>query len=324
MRNRVRYLVKNVLDELYTLGKNVKKGQLQREMKRLTNRKESHFIHTSTTKVRYERAMMKFCDYLEEVGIKRESHLKKVSTEELKEIIDDYFRQIVDEGYSKGTIKIHISAMKKSFAIIRPDIKDYLDEKRVDWWSAGQEHKKGDSYMNPEVVREHLEETHRAIAEAQSLGGFRIREIARTEIDRENKTITIRNAKGGRTRTLYFQYREEKFEKLVDLIEKLKEQEYTKRLKDYYEDLKKACEATNEEYNASHAFRFEYAQTRAEELRNNKEELKDLLEKYNADEKTKQAANSNDEREVERAIDHVLTRELGHNRSCMARYYYKR
>jgi rRNA maturation protein Rpf1 len=322
MRNRVRYLVKNVLDELYTLGKNVKKGQLQREMKRLTNRKESHFIHTSTTKVRYERAMMKFCDYLEEVGIKRESHLKKVSTEELKEIIDDYFRQIVDEGYSKGTIKIHISAMKKSFAIIRPDIKDYLDEKRVDWWSAGQEHKKGDSYADPNEIREHLSDIHKAIAEAQRLGGFRVREIARAEVNREEYKITIHSAKGGRTRELHFEHRKEDFEKLVDLIEKLQERHYEEHLKDYYKDLKEACHETGQEYFASHGFRYEYAQNRIEELKENKEELKDLLEKYNADEKTKEAVN--DENRINEACDFVLTRELGHNRSCMARYYYKR
>jgi len=325
MRNRVRYLIKNVLDELYELGKGVKRGQLQREMKKLTNRRESHFIHTSTTKVRYERAMMTFCDYLEEeYGIKRESHLKRTSTEQLKEIIDNYFKDLADEGYSKGTIKIHIAAMEKSLAVIRPDIRDYLnnDEKRVEWWSAGRESKKGDSYVDPDSIREQLEETHRMIAEAQALAGFRVREIARAEVDRENKTITIHNAKGGRARTLYFEHREEKFERLADLIEKLKEQHYEKHLKDYYEDIKCACEETNQEYNASHAFRYEYAQNRIEELRNNKEELKYLLDKYNADEETKECVN--DESKIDRAADYVLTQELGHNRLSMSRYYYRR
>jgi len=306
------------------LGKGTKKSEIQREMQELTGIKQSFFIHTSTTKVRYERAMMRFCDYLEEQGIKRESHLKKTSTEELKEVIDNYFKELADEGFSKGTIKIHIAAMEKSLEIIRPDIRDYLrnDENRIGWWSAGAESKKGDSYADPEKIRENLDETHRMIAEAQALGGFRVREIARAEVNREEYKITIRNGKGGRTRTLYFEHREETFEKLADLIEKLKEQEYEKKLKDYYEDIKLACEETGQEYNASHSFRYEYAQERIEELRSNKEELRDLLDKYNADEKTKEAAN--DENTIDQAADFVLTQELGHNRLSMSRYYYRK
>ena len=214
--------------------------------------------------------------------------------------------------------------MEKSLAVIRPDIRDYLnnDEKRVEWWSAGQESKKGDSYVDPDAIRERLEETHRMIAEAQSLAGFRVREIARAEVDREEYRIIVHNAKGGRTRELYFEHRKEDFEKLADLIEKLQERHYEEHLKDYYEDLKRACEETGQEYHASHAFRFEYAQERIEELKNNKEELRDLLDKYNADEKTKSYVD--DENNIDRAADYVLTQELGHNRLSMSRYYYKR
>jgi len=321
--NRVRYLIKNTLDELYELGKGTKKGQLQKEMKKLTGAKQSYFIHSSTTKVRYERAMMRFCDYLEQQGIKRDKHLNKTSTEELQRLIDNYFKQLAEQGFSKGTIKIHISAMEKSLAVIRPDIRDYLmdDDRRVGWWSAGKASKKGDSYVDPNKIRERLKEQHRMIAEAQALGGFRVREIARAEVDREKKEIIIRNAKGGRTRTLYFGHREEKFERVADLIEKLQEQHYEKHLKDYYKDLKNACKATGQTYNASHAFRFEYAQERIKELRENKEELRDLLEKYNADDEKKSFVNDNDKRDI--AADFVITRELGHNRLKMSRYYYR-
>jgi len=322
--NRVRYLIKNTLDELYELGKGTKKGQLQRQMQKLTGRRESYFIHTSTTKVRYERAMMRFCDYLEECGIKRDKHLNRISTQQLKEIVDNYFKELADEGFSKGTIKIHIAAMEKSLAVIRPDIRDYLmnDERRIGWWSAGQESKKGDSYVDADAIRECLDEQHRMIAEAQSLAGFRVREIARAEVNREEHTITIHSGKGGRSRTLYFNHRKEDFEKLADLIEKLQNEEYEKKLKDYYEDIKSACEETGQEYNASHSFRYEYAQQRIEELRNNKEELRDLLEKYNANEETKKCLDN--ENEIDKAADYVLTQELGHNRLSMSKYYYRR
>ena len=87
-------------------------------------------------------------------------------------LVDNYFKELADNGYSKGTIKIHIAAMEKSLAVIRPDIKGYLtnDENRVGWWAAGQESKKGDSYVDPNAIRECLDEQHRIIAEAQSFG----------------------------------------------------------------------------------------------------------------------------------------------------------
>jgi tRNA nucleotidyltransferase/poly(A) polymerase len=213
--------------------------------------------------------------------------------------------------------------MEKSLAIIRNDIQDYLrnDENRVRWWSAGQEQKKGDSYVNADAVRERLNELHKKIAETQALGGFRIREITKAEIDRENYQVVIHKAKGGRDRILYFEHRKEDFEKLTSLIEELKEKHYEKRLKNYYKDLKEACHDTGQEYNASHAFRYEYAQRRAEELRQNREELRDLVEKYNAPEDIRECLK--DEDKIDRAADFVLTQELGHNRLKMSRYYYR-
>jgi len=322
--HRVRYLIKNVLDELYDLGKGIKKGQLQRQMQKLTGVRESHFIHSSTTKVRYERAMMKFCDYLEERGIKRDKHLNRLSTEELQQVVDDYFEKLAEEECSKNTIKVHIAAMEKSLAVIRPDIKEYLtdDENRIGWWSAGVDSRKRGSYVDPDRIRERLDETHKMIAEAQALAGFRVREIARAEVDRENYQIIIHKAKGGRTRELHFEHRKEDFERLANLIEKLQERHYEKHLKDYYRDIKNACKALGEEYRASHAFRYEHAQNRIKKLQENKEELKDLLEKYDANEETKSYANN--ENTIEKAADYVLTQELGHNRTSMARYYYRK
>jgi len=318
MSHKVKHVLKSVLDELYSLGKNTKKGQLQREMERLTKTRESHFIHTSTTKVRYERAMMKFADYLETRGIKRDKQLMRLKKEELRQIVDDYFKKLAENKLSKSTIKVHIAAMEKSLAIVRPDIRSYIenDENRIRWWSAGRESRKGDSYVNSNAIIERLNETHRMIAEAQRLGGFRVREITKATVNREDKSITT-IGKGGRIRTLHFEHRKEDFEKLANLIEKLKEEEYEKRLKDYYRDLKNAAKATGQEYHASHAFRREYAEHRIEELKQNEEERRELIQKYNVEDKVK------DKNDEERQADAVLTQELGHNRLKMARYYYR-
>jgi len=321
MSEQIKHALRHVLDELYELGKGVKKGEIQRQMQKLKNERVSHFIHNSRTKVRYERAMMTFSNFLEKRGIKRDRQLNRLPKQELQKLVDDYFKELANKGYSKNTIKLHVAAMEKSLGILRPDLRDFLnnDENRVRWWSAGRETKKGDSYIDPEAIRNKLKERNRMIAEAQSLGGLRVREIAKATIDRENHAIVIHKAKGGRDRTLYFQHRQEVFEKLAGLIEELKEMHYEKHLRDYYRDLKKASHETGQEYNASHAFRYEYVQKRAEELRENKEELRDLLERYGADEEKKQCVN--DDNRIDTAIDFVLTQEIGHNRLKMSRYY---
>jgi len=323
MSHKVKHILKDVLDQLYDLGKGVKKGQIQRQMQKLKDRRESYFIHTSTTKVRYERAIMKFCDYLETRGIKRDKQLNRLKKEELQQIVNDYFNKLAQDGLSQNTIKVHIAALEKSLAIVRPDIKQYIedDERRIGWWSEGRAPRKRDSYVDPEAIRERLKEEHKAIAEAQALAGFRIREISKAEVDKENHRVIIHKAKGGRTRELDFSHRKEDFEKLAYLIEELKERHYEKHLKEYYKDLKKACSLTGQEYNASHSFRYEYAQRRSEELQKNVEELRDLLDKYQADEEKKEAAKNEETRE--HSVDYVLTRELGHNRERMSRYYYK-
>jgi len=322
MENKVRYVLKHVLDDLYELGKGTKRGRLKQQMKKLTGVKESHFIHTSKTKVRYEQAVMKFCDFLEQQGIKREKHLEKTSTEELQRLIDGYFEKLAEDGLSQSTIKIHIAALEKTLEVIRPDIKEYLenDSNRISWWSEGVASRKREPYADPEAIRQRLKEEHRIIAEAQAIAGFRVREISKTTVDRENYKV-ITKGKGGRIREIHFEHRKEDFEKLADLIEKIQEQEYEKHLKDYYKDIKNACKATGQIYNASHAFRHEYAHEREKELRENKEELKTLLDKYGADEKTKETVNNEDT--IKEAIDYVITRELGHNRSRMSEYYYK-
>jgi hypothetical protein len=312
MENKVRYVLKHVLDDLYELGKKTKRGKLKKQMEALTGIKHSYFIHNSKTKVRYEQAVMKFADFMEENGIKREKHLEKVNTEQLQRLVDSYFKELANQGLSKSTIKIHIAALEKTLEVVRPDIKPFLeaDENRIGWWSAGRDSRKRGSYVNPEAIIQRLSEGDRMIAEAQLIGGFRIREIARTEVIKDECKIVIHKAKGGRTRELDFTHRKEDFERLAQLVEKLKEQHYERRLKEYYRDLKNATKALGEEYRASHAFRYSYAERRIEKLKQNKEELKDLLDKYKI--------NEDENRE-----DHVLTQELGHNRVKMSRYYYR-
>jgi len=323
MGNMVRTVLRNILDDLYDLGKDIDREELEKQMQEFTGIKQSYFIHTLNTKDRYERALMRFCDYLEEQGIKSDDHLNSKSKKQLEQIIDNYFRWLAHKGFSENTIKIHIVAIGKTLVLLRPDIRDFLfnNERRVNWWIAGKASKKGDSYANPEKIREKLNEKHRIIAEIQTLTGFLVRELTKVSIDEEKYEIRINKSKNGRSRTLYFEYRKEKFEKLVDLINKLDKEDYEKKLKDYYQDLWRACKTTEQSYNASYPFRYEYIQKRFQELMKNKEELKFLLEKYNASEDIKECVNN--EEKVYKAIDFVIARELGYDSFETPRYYYR-
>ena len=319
----VRTVLRNILDDLYDLGKDIDREELEKQMQEFTGIKQSYFIHTLNTKDRYERALMRFCNYLEEQGIKSDDHLNSKSKKQLEQIIDNYFRWLAHKGFSENTIKIHIVAIGKTLVLLRPDIRDFLfnNERRVNWWIAGKASKKGDSYANPEKIREKLNEKHRIIAEIQTLTGFLVRELTKVSIDEEKYEIRINKSKNGRSRTLYFEYRKEKFEKLVDLINKLDKEDYEKKLKDYYQDLWRACKTTEQSYNASYPFRYEYIQKRFQELMKNKEELKFLLEKYNASEDIKECVNN--EEKVYKAIDFVIARELGYDSFETPRYYYR-
>jgi len=323
MENRVRKVLKDILDDLYELGKDIKREELEKQMQELTGIKQSHFIHSLTTKDRYERAIMRFCDYLEEQGIERDNHLNDKTTEQLGQIIDSYFRWLASKGFSENTIKIHIVAIGKSLVLLRPDIRGFLfnNERRVNWWIAGKSSKKGDSYADPEKIRENLNEKHQIIAETQALTGFLVRELTKVSINKEKYEITVNNAKGGKSRTLYFEYRKEKFEKLVALFEKIDKEDYDKKLKDYYKDLWRVCRITEQSYNASYPFRYEYIQKRFQELMGNKEELRYLLEKYNSSEEIKGCVD-NDEK-VYKAIDFVIACELGYDSLETPRYYYR-
>jgi|GEM_PF-1735958 len=323
MKYRVREVLKNTLEDLYELGKDINREELEKQMQELTGIKQSHFIHTSTTKDRYKRAIMRFCDYLEKQGIIEDNHLYSKSTEQLEQIINDYFRWLANKGVSENTIKIHIVAITKCLVILRPDLRDFLlnNERRVNWWIAGKSPKKGDSYPDPEKIRKRLKEKYRIIAEIQALTGFLVRELTKVSIDKEKYEISINNAKSGKSRTLYFEYRKEKFEKLVELIGKIDKENYEKQLRDYYQNLWRACKDTEQSYNASYPFRYEYIQKRFQELMKNKEELSYLLEKYNASEEIKSCVNN--EEKVYNAIDFVIACELGYDSLETPRYYYR-
>ncbi len=140
---------------------------------------------------------------------------------------------------------------------------------------------------------------HRAVAELQYLTGARVGDVKKIGIDEVGKRVLIHGSKGGRDREIDFSDRPDRFERVKELHRELQrhiEEKGWKEIRESYdEDLKQAVEKSGEVYTGSHAFRVSYAVERVEELK---------------------AKGLSDE-----DADRVLTRELGHNRLEMSRYY---
>jgi len=76
----------------------------------------------------YKTVVAKFADYLKEQhGIKYEPQFKKLTTEELYNIVDQYFEHQKEiEKLSQNTLERHISALSKVLTPINPEIREYF------------------------------------------------------------------------------------------------------------------------------------------------------------------------------------------------------
>jgi len=74
----------------------------------------------------YKTVVAKFADYLKEQhGIKYEPQFKKLTTEELYNLVDKYFEHQKEiEKLSQNTLERHISALNKILPTIHPESRD--------------------------------------------------------------------------------------------------------------------------------------------------------------------------------------------------------
>jgi hypothetical protein len=329
-RNRINYFLTDVTQALFGIGRGRSKhADMQRSYEKYETR-ETEAIYSYSTASRYEKVLAKFADFLrDEMGVKYERDFRRLSPDEVYYCIDKYFeKQVEDRKLAENTLEIHISALYKVIGEIKPEVREFFTPENRERWRNGIPQSDNDRYNNPEKIIENLrkiDETSYVIAELQRLTGSRVGDVKKIQIDEEHQRVFIKGSKGGRDRYIYYDKPEfeEQFEKVKEYKEKLdkilEEKSYSEiRENEYYDNLRRACRKAQEPYHASHPFRYEFAQSRYEVIKewDKQEQLeyyKRILEDRHKSEKDiKEAIKSVIERDV--VAEAVISEELGHSR----------
>jgi len=334
--NKVKYLFIRTADMLFELGKGKSKHQAFQESYDKNRTRQSQAIHSYSTYNAYVECVAKFGDFLyNEMGIKYESNFRELTTDEVYICLDRYFEKQKAAGLAKKTLQKHVSALAKILSAINPEIKECFTPENRARWRDGVEPQECDRYNNSDRIVEELrkiDETSYAIAEIQRLTGARIGDVKKLMIDEENKRVFFPRSKGGRDRFVYFDRFPDEFEevkKCKEVLDRaLEEKRFSEiRENEYYQALRKACRRVGELYHGSHSFRYEFAQTRYEEIIQwSKEEQESyyrrILENRGKSEKDIQKA-MNDVREKDAVAEAIVSEELGHSRLDISRQYLK-
>jgi len=254
----------------------------------------SPYIHSWSTFNRYMGIAKDFVRWAKERGVNR---LDKVEYE----LVRDFLLSKAERNVSSRTLKVNMCALEKFFATVkREDIAKRIREEYVKLYTKGTTPGRVYPFDKPmEVIKRISKPEYRVMAELQYLTGARIGDLKKIRIDEDRKVVIIERSKGGRTREIDYRDRPEKFDRIKELIKELekyvKEKGWSNLRRGYPEAVRYAARRAGEIYTGTHAFRVNYAQERYKELRERGESELGALK--------------------------VVTRELGHNRLSMAKYY---
>lgn len=298
--------------------------------------RETPAIYSYSTYDTYKEVVAKFADFLEsEYNLRFEKDFRKLSTNEIASCLDHYFEVQKEKHLAKKTLEKHISALRKVLSAIDEKIKEHFTPDARAKWRDGVETQDCDRYNNSNKILEHLkqiDETSYAIANLQRLVGCRIGDVKKIEINEQEQKVYIRKSKGGRDRCVYFDRFQEDFERVKECKEILDKALETKRFSEirkneYYNNLRKACKRADEIYHGSHAFRYEFAQNRYDEIsrwtQEEQEEyyLRILLDRGKSQKDIEKAFK--EVREKNAVAEAIVSEELGHSRLDISRHYLK-
>jgi len=334
--NKVKYLFIKTANELFELGKGKSKHAAFQESYDRDRTRQSQAIHSYSTYTSYVEVVAKFGDFLyNKMNIKYESDFRKLSVDEVYLCLDRYFEEQKENGLAKKTLQKHVSALNKILSAIDTSLKECFTPDSRAKWRDGMEPQECDRYNNSDRIVEELrksDETSYAIATIQRITGARIGDVKKIQVDKENQRVFFPRSKGGRDRIVYFDRFKEQFERVKEckeiLDKALKEKRFSEiRENEYYNNLRKACRKSDDIYHGSHAFRYEFAQKRYEEIstwtqKEQEQYYRRILEDRCKSEKDIQKA-MNDVREKNAISEAIVSEELGHSRLDISRQYLK-
>lgn len=250
------------------------------------------YVHSYSTFNRYMGIVKEFVNWAKARDINR---VDKLQYDHVRAFIE----WKAERGLSEKTLKLNMSALEKFADVVgRKDIAEQLRRDYTELYTKGRSAGRALPFTDPKAVIEKLKgDANRIVAELQYLTGARVGDVKKIRV--EGNKVIIEGSKGGRSRVLDFSDRAEKLQRIAELTRELdrciKETGWKNIRVSYYVDLKQAVQKSGEVYTGAHAFRVNYAAGRFQEL----------IEKGYS----------------EQEADRLLTRELGHNRVSMSRYY---
>jgi len=333
-RNRIKHFLIDTVNSLFKPG--MSKHKIFQECRENEKPIQSPYIHSYPTKVRYEKVMAAFGDFLSnEMGIKYERDFRKLSVDEVAVCLDKYFEKEIEKKRAQNTLEIHISALNKVLSTIKPELKECFTPEARARWRDGVVAGDNDRYNDPERILENLKKIDEAsytIAQLQRLTAARIGDVKKIQIDEENKRVLIKGSKGGRDRSIYYNHFQEDFEKVKEykqrLDEILEKKSFSEiRENEYYNNLRKACRGAGEPYRGSHPFRYEAVQYRHDvikDLPKEEQEAYYLQILKDRGKSPKDIREAFDKVEAKNALpEAIISEELGHSRLDISRHYLK-
>ena len=265
-------------------------GVSKREIYRQNNGR-SPYIHSWSTFNRYMGIAKDFVKWCKERNINR---LDKVKYNHIRE----YLEEKIAKGVSQKTLKVNQSALEKFFSAVgREDISHQIRSHYAEVYSKGRLPGQTVGFSNPQKVIEAIKDpVHRAMARLQYNTGARVGDLKKMKV--EGSRVVIEKSKGGKTRSIDYSDRPQKFEQikrdLKVVKEAIKQQGWKAVRESYPKSVKNACKKVGEVYGGPHNFRANYVQER----------VKELTPKVG----------------YEQALQ-IVEKEIGHNRVEMTKHY---
>ena len=262
----------------------------------------SPYVHSCETLERYVGIINNFRDTV----LTDVKTINKITTDH----VETHFQNLLEKDVTEKTIKVNASALIKLFgALNRDDLIAYINKNRYLWVSSARLSCRTNPFGDPDRVIGFMRgDPYKAGAIIQKETGTRVSDIKKVVesvlSNPSSNIIYIKKSKGGRDRMINFSDRKDRL-KLVRQAVCTIDKHFTETktnwsqfLKEYTKEVHRAVVKAGEIYCGPHAFRANYAETRYETMITDKED-----------------------KQQEKAVLKKITKELGHSRISMAKYY---
>jgi hypothetical protein len=225
--------------------------------------------HSTATTQNQRSVITQYVNYVKEEYGNRV--MENINNETMKEFID---HKLNEDGISGATANTYISELGRISdnlnelgvnSVSREEITSYREDLKEQGVNLQGDHLDR-SYNEADKIVENMynDSPYGLSAELQYEAGLRADDALNSEkwTINEDNSLHIENSKGGveyDTKILN--------EELIEKVREAIEQEYKGNYEDYRESLKEAVEQQGEEWNGTHGLRYDFAQERVEELR---------------------------------------------------------